>query len=256
MKLKAYAKINLSLRVLDQRPDGFHNIESIMQTVSLHDCITLSLIPAGIEVTCDNPKVPLGPANLAYKAAELAGAKGLKIHIEKRIPMAAGLAGGSADAAAVLFGLKADPAIAEQVGSDVPFCLVGGTCLVGGRGEKVTRTQPPVPSTYILVCPDIEISAKWAYDEWDRQKAKGKRQEAKGLNDLEPVVAAKYPVINEIKEKLLSLGCSAAQMSGSGPAVFGIVRQKAEAEKIFTKIKEEYSRSFVVEAADKGIEII
>ena len=150
MKLKAFAKLNLSLRVFEKRPDGFHNLESVMQSVSLHDVITLEPISSGIEVTCDKANVPQGKQNIAYKAAErflgqgnssaVVQERGVKIHIEKRIPMAAGLAGGSADAAAVLFGLNQilDPELrtpnsellqlGAQVGSDVPFCLTGGTC--------------------------------------------------------------------------------------------------------------------------------
>ncbi len=273
MKLKAYAKINLSLRVFEKRADGFHNLESVMQSISLCDIITLSFIPSGIKITCTDPKVPVNERNLAYKAtkaflkelrAESSELRGIKIHIEKQIPVAAGLAGGSADAAAVLYGLNQISNIkyrmsnieilqlGTQIGSDIPFCLTGGTCLVKGRGEIVEKQEPWPKTYYVLVCPDIHISSKWAYEEFDRMHLHV-AEEIK--NDLEPVVVSKYEVIAEIKEKLLSLGCSEAQMSGSGPTVFGVVRHKAEAEKIFSKIKEEYSRSFLVETVDRGIEI-
>lgn len=277
MKLRAYAKINLSLRVFEKRPDGFHNIESIMQSVSLYDCITLSRIPSGIEVTCNDPKVPQGKENIAYRAAEVflekesrrkgeqeKGRGGVKIHIEKKIPTAAGLAGGSADAAAVLYGLNQMLAVesrmsdiellnlAAKVGSDVPFCFTGGTCLVKGRGEIVERLEPWPKTYFVLVCPDIRISSKWAYEEFDQMHITVS-EEIK--NDLEQVVISKHEILSDIKEKLLKLGCSEAQMSGSGPSVFGSVRHKAEAEEIFAKIKGEYPRSFLVGTIDKSIEI-
>jgi 4-diphosphocytidyl-2-C-methyl-D-erythritol kinase len=271
MKLRSHAKLNLSLRVFEKRPDGFHNLESIMQSVSLHDIITLTEIPSGIEVSCSDPKVPQGEENIVYKAAALFlgrgtrdVGRGVRIHIEKRIPMAAGLAGGSSDAAAVLFGLNQMMnaeclmpnaelmKLGSEIGSDVPFCLTGGTCLVKGRGEIVEK-QEPWPKTYfILVCPDIQVSAKWAYDEFDKIHV----NPPEGIkNDLEPVVVSRYDIVTGIKEKLLKIGCSEAQMSGSGPSVFGIVRQKAEAERILNIIKDDYPRSFMVETVDSGVEV-
>ncbi|MFH1542499.1 MAG: 4-(cytidine 5'-diphospho)-2-C-methyl-D-erythritol kinase [bacterium] len=252
MRLRAFAKINLSLKILGLRPDGFHEIESLMQSVSLHDVITISPISSGIEVTCDNPMVPVGPENLVYKAAKLAGADGIKIHIEKHIPMAAGLAGGSADAAAVLFALKADPQIAAQVGSDVPFCLVGGTCLVKGRGEIVKPHNPNPRTSYIIVTPDLEVSTKWAYDEFDRMGL-GSIKIVK--NDLELVAVMRYPEITDIETKLLQLGCSHAQMSGSGPSVFGVCKPE-QGERILAEVKKKFAQSFLVEPVKKGVEII
>ena len=279
MKIKAYAKLNLSLRVFEKRSDGFHNIESVMQSVSLHDLMTLSLIPSGIELTCSDPKVPKGKENIVHKAAELflqegkrqeakgkrQKVEGVKVHIEKHIPIAAGLAGGSADAAAVLCGLnKLMPhaswlspedllKLGAQIGADVPFCLTGGTCLVKGKGENVEKQQPWPKTYFILVCPDIHVSTKWAYEEFDQMHI-NVPEEIK--NDLEPVVIYKHEVVSEIKDKLLNLGCSEAQMSGSGPSVFGMLRHKAEAQEIFDKIKGEYPQSFLVETMDKGLELI
>ncbi|MFA6549278.1 MAG: 4-(cytidine 5'-diphospho)-2-C-methyl-D-erythritol kinase, partial [Candidatus Margulisiibacteriota bacterium] len=175
MRLKAYAKLNLSLRVFETRPDGFHRIESIMQSISLCDYVTLTPLASGIEVTCSDPNVPTGSKNIAYKAAEgflrtfdirkfENSISGVKIHIEKNIPMAAGLAGGSADAAAVLFGLNQMSNVqcqmsnegllllGAQIGSDVPFCLTGGTCLVEGRGELLTPQEPWQQTYFVLVC--------------------------------------------------------------------------------------------------------
>ncbi|MFH1683321.1 MAG: 4-(cytidine 5'-diphospho)-2-C-methyl-D-erythritol kinase [Candidatus Margulisiibacteriota bacterium] len=274
MKLRAFAKLNLSLRIFAKRPDGFHNLESVMQSISLHDTIILEPISSGIEVTCDKADVPQGKDNIAYKAADIfmlqvAGCKlqvrGIKIHIEKRIPMAAGLAGGSADAAAVIYGLNQMlPSelrtpnselipLAAQIGSDVPFCLTGGTCLVEGRGEIVNKQEPWPKTYYVLVCPDIHVSTKWVYEEFDRLHL-NLSEEIK--NDLEPVVVEKHGIITDIKEKLLSLGCSEAQMSGSGPSVFGVMRHKAEAEEVYNSIRDDYPRSFLVETVEEGAEII
>ena len=266
MKIAAFAKINLSLRIFEKRPDGFHNLESLMQSISLHDTITLEPISSGIEVVCDQKDVPQGKDNIAYKAAEIfLGTRdtGVSIHIAKKIPMAAGLAGGSADAAAVLYGLNQMQneecrmknegllSLGAQIGSDVPFCLTGGTCLVEGRGEIVNK-QEPWPKTYfVLVCPQIHVSTKWVYEEFDRMHL-NLSEEIK--NDLEPVVVEKHGVITEIKEKLLALGCSESQMSGSGPSVFGVVKHKDEAEKIYNSIKEDYEQSFLVETVERGIE--
>lgn len=280
MKLAAFAKINLSLGVFEKRPDGFHNIESVMQSVSLHDIITLTPVSSGIEVTCNDPDVPLGKQNLAYKVAKLffshesrVSSQGVKIHIQKNIPIAAGLAGGSADAAAVLFGLNemmtgdpstslgASPRLAtrdlielgSRIGSDVPFCLTGGTCLVKGRGEIVEKQLPWPKTYYVLVCPDIHVSTKWAYEEFDRLHL---NVSSMIKNDLEQAVVSKHEVISDIKDKLIKAGCSEAQMSGSGPSVFGIVKHKVEAEVVFSKIKEDYPRSFLVETVNNGIKII
>ncbi|MBN2057204.1 MAG: 4-(cytidine 5'-diphospho)-2-C-methyl-D-erythritol kinase [Candidatus Saganbacteria bacterium] len=274
MKLKAFAKLNLSLRVFARRPDGYHDLESVMQSVSLYDVITLEPIDSGIAVACDDPNVPTGKENLVYKAAELfrkskienrESKMGVRIHIEKHIPMAAGLAGGSADAAAVLYGLDQMQnaacrirnegllSLGAQIGSDVPFCLTGGTCLVQGRGEIVDK-QEPWPRTYfILVCPDIHVSTKWAYDEFDRLHIEA----PDGIkNDLEPVVVEKHEEIADIKEKLVKLGCVEAQMSGSGPSVFGVCRHQSDARKILLEIKARYPRSFLIETVDKGIELV
>jgi 4-diphosphocytidyl-2-C-methyl-D-erythritol kinase len=267
LKLKAFAKLNLSLRVFEKRPDGFHNIESLMQSVSLHDIIDLQPSASGIQVRCNDPKVPQGEENLAYKAAELFLKKrntGVSIHIEKYIPMAAGLAGGSADAAAVLVGLNSMTGDARletgdllklgaEVGSDVPFCLMGGTCLVQGRGEIVDKQEPWPKTHFVLVTPDIHVSTKWAYDEFDQLHLNLSGQIK---NDLEPAVVSRYEEITDIKEELIKLGCGEAQMSGSGPSVFGVVRHRAEADEVFKQIRKKYPRSFLAETIDKGVEIL
>lgn len=236
-----------------------------MQSVSLFDLVELTPIDSGIEVVCHDPKVPQGKENLVYKAAELFPHKsqGIKIQLDKRIPMAAGLAGGSADAAAVLYGLNELSGrpmsdvellnLGAEVGSDVPFCLTGGTCLVQGRGEVVDQQEPWPKTYYILVCPDLYVSTKWAYEEFDRLHLTVSEQIK---NDLEQAVISRYEEISDIKEKLLELGCSEIQMSGSGPSVFGAVRHRAEADEIFKKAKVDFDRVFLVETINKGVEIV
>jgi 4-diphosphocytidyl-2-C-methyl-D-erythritol kinase len=284
LKLKAYAKINLSLKILGLRPDGYHELESIMQSVSLCDNLTLIPIESGIEVTTNNLKLPVDKRNLAYKAAEAYfGAKGLgvgdqgvKVYIEKNIPLAAGLAGGSADAAAVLYGLNqmVDPSLriphsalldlGAQIGSDVPFCLTGGNCTVKGRGEIVKRNPMTVDRSYIIVVPDIEVATKWAYDVFEQNSKSENRNTclpagtAKQIqnsniqtrNDLERVVINKYPIVQKIKERLLELGCTFAQMSGSGPSVFGFPASQA----MIDKIQDEFPRSYLAHSVNSGVD--
>jgi 4-diphosphocytidyl-2-C-methyl-D-erythritol kinase len=284
VRLRAFAKINLTLKILGKRPDGFHELESLMQSVSLCDYITLTPLESGIQLTTNNLRLPVDGRNLAYKAAEVFFRKqtaesrqpntGVKIFLEKNIPLAAGLAGGSADAAAVLFGLNqlsGNPLskielmkLGEEIGSDVPFCLVGGNCKVGGRGEKVALNPLHVKRDFVLVTPEVEVSTKWAYEAWDEHQtsnvsakggsAGGGKLQNKSQNDLEDVVVKKYPTIQKVKDKLLSLGCSYAQMSGSGPSVFGIVGSAGSGQAIFNEMKKEFPRSFLVRSAERGVE--
>ncbi|MBI5078411.1 4-(cytidine 5'-diphospho)-2-C-methyl-D-erythritol kinase [Candidatus Saganbacteria bacterium] len=289
LRIRAYAKLNLSLKILGKRPDGFHELASIMQSISLHDLITLEAIPSGIQLTTDSLQLTTDGRNLAYRAAEVfqkagirnlacrqAGQKsehGVRIDLKKNIPLAAGLAGGSADAAAVLYGLNQMlnvqcpmsnvqlMELGSQIGSDVPFCLVGGNCLVKGRGERVRRlaTRNPQPGTYyVLVVPEVEVSTKWAYAAWDAERMSNVQcpmsNEGTG-NDLEPVVIGKYPVVREIKEKLLNLGCSFAQMSGSGPGVFGEAAERVSGEEMVFEMKKEFPKSYLVRAVERGVEL-
>lgn len=263
MRLKAYAKINLSLKIIGKRPDGYHEIDSVMQSVSLCDYVTLSGIPSGIQLTTTNLRLPVDNKNLAYKAAEVffrSRNTGIKIHLEKNIPVAAGLAGGSADAAAVLYGLNqmsGSPMshvelvkLGAEIGSDVPFCLVGGNCTVKGRGELVARNMLHVTRNYVLVVPELRVSTPWAYEAWDASQMSNEGVR----NHLEPVVIKRYPIIQKIKDRLLEFGCSYAQMSGSGPGVFGIVAEKSAGEKIVSELKKDYPQSFLLKSVDRGVE--
>lgn len=260
----AYAKINLILYVTGRRTDGYHTIETIMQSLSLHDDVTVTLSPgqAAIQLTCSNPALPTDTTNLAYKAAALfyktvaIPTPNCEIHLEKRIPLAAGLAGGSADAAAVLHALNKlhQTALSQdtlcqiglQLGADIPYCICGGTMFAQGIGE-ILSPLTSLPSCWMVLCkPDFSISTVEAYRAIDSQPlpaqtytADMRRAIAEGnlekicrylSNDLEKV-APQQQEIAEIKTILRKSGALGALMSGSGPTVFGIFSTQAQAEK-------------------------
>lgn len=264
------AKINLTLDILGKRPDGYHEVSMVMQSVSLHDTLQLERIPEGIELSIDVPWLEADETNLAYRAAAkiLAYGRvsgGVRIQLQKRIPMAAGLAGGSADAAAVLRGvnelyglnLSLDElcSLAAQLGSDIPFCLCGGTMLATGRGEVLKRL-PPVPAFWVVLAkPPISVSTAWAYQHYDAEGAErhpdneamcraiaaGSREELAPLlcNVLESVTIKQYPVIAAYKEKMLQQGAMVSMMSGSGPTVFGLLGTRAAAERLAAVLREQ-----------------
>jgi 4-diphosphocytidyl-2-C-methyl-D-erythritol kinase len=246
--IQSPAKINLYLSVLGKRPDGYHDVEMLMQMVNLCDEVTVSRQAEGISVTCNAGSVPLGGGNTAWKAAaemlKIYGENaGLAIDIRKKIPVAAGLAGGSGNAAAVLAGankllgtkLNRDQLaeIGVRIGMDVSFFFFGPTALARGRGEILTPL-PPVPIFWVLlVNPGFETSTAWVYKNLNLGLTKKAdcnkiarltiRDIASGLhNDLETVTKAAHPVIGTIEKALLKQGASGALMSGSGPTVFGI----------------------------------
>ncbi len=251
------AKINLCLAVLGKRPDGYHEVEMLMQMVGLFDDVRVSVGRPGISVECDAAGVPPGEGNIAYRAAAemvklSGGAHGLKIGITKRIPVAAGLGGGSSDAAAVLaaadrlFGLGLGPVrlseIGARLGMDVPFFLHGPTAIARGRGEILAPlpTLPKLP--LLLVNPGFGTSTSWVYNNLKLGLTKKAgcnkihrltiRNIAQSLqNDLETVTQAAHPVIAEIKNELLVNGAQGALMSGSGPTVFGIFGSEDERRK-------------------------
>lgn len=248
-----YAKINLGLDVLGLRPDKYHEVAMVMQAVSLCDKIEITPAPA-LLVTTNCPQLPGGPENLAYQAAVLMGRFAdrepqVHIHIRKHIFMAAGLAGGSADAAAVVRGLDrywqlGHPLdrlerLGAQLGSDVPFCIAGGTALATGRGELL-EALPDLPSLeLVLAKPKVAVATPWVYREYDKEKniqhpdielltAKVRQGDVPGMlaccgNVLSVVTERKYPLITRIKDTMLEAGASFAMMSGSGPTVFGVV---------------------------------
>lgn len=262
IKETACAKINLGLDILGLRADKYHEVSMVMQSVGLTDEITFTE-HAELVVTSDNAELPEGPENLAWKAAvlmaEVAGREPqVHIHIHKKIFVAAGLAGGSTDAAAVLRGLnrlwKLElpfdklERIGAKLGSDVPFCVCGGTSLATGRGEILTPLPNLPIQTLVLAKPKVAVPTPWAYREFDKQKnvhhpemdelVKAVLRKdvtailAQSGNVLEPVTSAKYPVINEIKERMKSKGALLTLMSGSGPTVFGIAPDGVAAARI------------------------
>ena len=249
----AYAKINLALEVLGKRADGFHEVSMVMQSVSLHDTLTLSLASTEISLVCDQPSLPSGRSNLAYRAAELLRQEcgvtlGVHICLTKRIPMAAGLAGGSSDAAAVLrglnslWGLALSPCdlevLAARLGSDVPFCLWGGTALATGRGEILEPLTSFAGHGVVLANPPLQVSTAWVYGNFQKQiqprstdiKTLRRAIEQKDFsavtgqlfNDLESVTVPAHPEIAVLKEKLTEAGAAGVLMSGSGPTVFAL----------------------------------
>ncbi len=253
IKLPAPAKINIALDILGKRPDGYHEVRMLMQQIKLHDTVLIERSESSINVSCNNPLVPQDCGNIAYKAAKLlldsAGiTSGIKIKIDKRIPMAAGLAGGSTDAAAVLKGINELFAlglsmeqlaqIGVKAGADVPFCIKGGTMLSEGIGEVLTPVSPLQGVFLVVVCPHINVSTQWVYQQLRLDRisqrpdfelllgAIGLKDIAKIasslVNVLETVTIEKYGIIRDIKEKLVSAGALGSLMSGSGPSVFGV----------------------------------
>ncbi len=268
--LPAYAKINISLDVTGVRDNGYHEVRMIMQSISLKDEVAVSVRPDDrIVITCDDPRVPVDERNLCFKAAKLfresfGVSDGIDIDIKKRIPMAAGLAGGSTDAAAVLKGMAAllrqDVNDAElmklgvRIGADVPFCILSGTALAEGIGEELTVLEPLKHCFIVTFTPSVEVSTAFVYKKLDEHgidvhpDVDGQRQalergdfstvvELMG-NVLEPVTLSEVPVISEIKNKMMECGALGAMMSGSGPTVFGVFSEKEAGIYCNTKLKE------------------
>jgi len=265
LRLRANAKINLFLEVLDRRTDGYHNIETVFQSIDLHDVITLrESASGGVKVKCDNPRVPVDSSNLVYKAAELLSQEsekrfGVEIHILKRIPVGAGLAGGSTDAAATLIGLNelwgmgygVDELmqLGGKLGADVPFCIMGGTALGQGRGDELTRLKTFSQIPVVIANPGFQVFTAWAYGSLKdlgltraRKNANilvGKMQQndisdvgRELFNIFENVVMEKYPPVRRIKEEFIRAGASGALMSGSGPTVFAIAQDMSSAQRL------------------------
>lgn len=264
----AYAKINLGLRILGKRSDGFHEVSMIMQSVGLSDEVIITE-GKGIEITTNIEGLSCGKDNLAYKAAALLAEKynitpNVHIVLNKRIFMAAGLAGGSSDAAAVLRGLNKYwnlnlygdklEAIAAELGSDVPFCICGGSAIAKGRGE-IILPLPDMPADYVVLAKpkNLEVSTAWVYKNYNPgrvvnnpciwQIAENITQGAKAMvpfmgNALETVTIPANPVIAQIKMAMLRAGAYFSMMSGSGPTVFAFADNKEIAENIVDALKD------------------
>ncbi len=275
--IKAPAKINLYLDVIVKRADGYHELRMIMQSISLFDDINISKADVDIEVKCKAGYVPQGEKNIAYRAAKLMiehfGLKeGVRISINKRIPVAAGLAGGSTDAAAVmkgindLFGIKADnqllAQLGKQIGADVPFCIMGGTAIAEGIGEVLTTLKPFSGVDIVLIKPDFGVSTAYVFKKYSEHyisirpdinrliKAMQERNLSDVgsylFNSLEKVTAEEYSVVKDIKTILNQNGAIGSLMSGSGPSVFGIFDNKSKAQQAFKVLKQKFRNTYLV----------
>ena len=271
LSLKAYGKINLGLDVLRRREDGYYDVRMIMQTVGIFDRVDLIWKEEpGIQVETNLYYLPTNENNLVYKAAKLLMdefqvQEGLLIRLRKFIPVAAGMAGGSSDAAAVLFGVNkmfrlglTTEELMERgvkIGADVPYCILRGTALSEGIGEVLT-SLPPVPQCQVLVAkPGINVSTKFVYENLHANDLRPeqhpdidgmiraiKAQDLQGIADklgnvLETVTVKEYPVIQEIKDKMVEFGAIGSLMSGSGPTVFGLFTNPKAAQQAYEELR-------------------
>lgn len=278
MELKAYAKINLSIDVIDEREDGYHEVSMIMQSIELHDILKFKKSDRGIRIYCSSPYVPCDKRNIVFKALELVRKKynissGMEIQIEKRIPVAAGLGGGSSDAASAIiaankiWNLELSNAemmdLGGMVGADVPFCIKGGTALARGIGEKITEL-PSIGRIYIVLAkPPVSVSTREIYNslKMDEIVIRPDTQKlVKSINDrnikyvadnminvLESVTIKKYPVIDEIKSIMVNFGALGSMMSGSGPTVFGIFEDDRTAEVCYNRLRDYMKDVYITE---------
>ena len=289
VRLRAFAKVNLCLHVLGKRPDGYHELRTIFQAISLHDTLEVSITPGsgGLEIfmRSNDPKLPLGPENLVWRATqaiipEIGFQGSVSIHLEKKIPVARGLGGGSSDAAAALIGmlrltgwqvpLPRLMEIAASLGADVPFFLFGGRALAVNRGDEIYPLPNAPRQTIVVVSPrNIAVSTKDAYEWISAELTKSakppkiwgfcalcwSRQGAGISNDFETPVFSRRPRLREIRDALLERGAADAALAGSGSAVFGVFRNPAQARRtarafpedsvfvVETLSREEYGRS-------------
>ena len=271
IQLKALGKINLGLDVLKRREDGYHEVRMIMQTVSLCDELELKKSwKEGIKVQTNLYYLPTNENNLVYKAAQLLMEEfdirdGISIQLKKKIPVSAGMAGGSSDAAAVLWGMNQMYGLGlsckdlmergVKLGADVPYCILRGTALAEGIGERLT-VLPPMPKCYLLIAkPGVNVSTKYVYENLHANDLKAeqhpdvdamiealKEKDLAALssrmgNVLETVTVSAYPVIDRIKKCMMSAGALGAMMSGSGPTVFGIFDNQEKARRAYRGMK-------------------
>lgn len=276
MRIKAYAKINISLDIVGKRQDGYHLLEMIMQTIDIYDEIEVEKIKSGIVISCNKPYVPNDDRNLAYKAAKVFKehfniTEGVKINITKNIPVCAGMAGGSTDGAAVLkllnklFKVNASDEelmkLGLTLGADVPYCIAGGTAICRGIGEEITKLKPFKDKILVVVKPPFGVSTKAVYQGFDLNKVRNHPNnealiEAIEKDDLnfvsnnmknllENVTLRKHKVLISIKEELKSLGALGAMMSGSGPTIFAFFDDMLKAQNAFEKMKNKYQDTFI-----------
>ena len=270
--VKAYAKINLGLDVVQKLPNGYHEVRMIMQTIGIYDELTIEKADEGIYLTTDSGELPTDENNLIYRAARLMQQTyqiegGVRIHLRKTIPIAAGMAGGSSDAAATMKGMNqlfrlglSIPELVDlsvRIGADVPYCILGGTALAEGIGEKLT-TLPAAPPCHVLIAkPDISVSTKYVYEHLDSAGIRHhpdiggmvsaiRSGSLSGIlerleNVLEAVTIPLHPVISDLKSQMLKLGAEGSLMSGSGPTVFGIFTDRKNAADAYEQLLSENS---------------
>ena len=266
--LKAYAKRNLGLDVTGKLPNGYHEVKMIMQSVGIYDELTLTKTDSGITIATDESELPTNEDNLIYRAAKLmfdtySITGGVHIQLSKNIPIAAGMAGGSTDAAATMKGInrlyqlniptQELMRISVSIGADVPYCILGGTALAEGIGEILTPLAP-APSCHLLVAkPDINVSTKYVYEHLDASETLS-HPDINGIVDainmgslqgiierlgnvLETVTVEAYPIISDLKKQMLELGAAGSLMSGSGPTVFGIYTDEKSVQNAYEQIR-------------------
>jgi len=281
--LEAPAKINLTLNVIGKRTDGYHELESVMQQINLRDKIFLHTGGNDIKIASNSAQIPDNEGNLAFQAAKLLYSKfslnpGLQIFIEKNIPVGAGLAGGSTDAAAVIIGINElfDLHLQREelmqlgsiIGSDVPFCILGGAALARGRGEILSPLPEGPRLEMVLVKPDFQLSTGEVYRDFRMERVEERPDNTAFLeawrqcdmiglaaemkNVLETVSIGKCPEIQLIKDKLDTLGALKTLMSGSGPSVVGVFTHRDEARKAWGIIKDQYRESYLVSSYNRG----
>ena len=266
IRVRAFAKINLSLQVLGARSDGYHELRTTFQSLALHDTLTCRARPGPFQIVCDEEACPSGESNLVWRAAERlwasAGRRGLPrdvaVRINKRIPIAAGLGGGSSDAAAAIRALAALWRVelstararktAAALGADVPFFLDGGTALGVGRGDVLRRLADAPPAWVTLVVPAFGVSTPDAYRWFDADA----NEVSEAANDLEAPVAAHHPEIAHLVAALRREGASQAAMSGSGSAVFGLFTRRAAAAAAARAVSARGRRVIVTRTLDRA----
>ncbi len=279
LHLKSHAKVNLRLEILKRREDGYHELRTVLQKISLHDTLRFSLKKEkGITIISDHPKLPVGKKNLVYKAVQSMVRRsgyrdGVCIEIEKKIPLGAGLGGGSSDAATTLMALDqllrmnlSQKELMEMglgIGADVPFFFLKSAAIGSGIGERLKKEELP-SLWYVLIYPNFEVSTRWAYQHFvltNQQFHFNLHRFLKTpegisrilLNHLEEVVSKRYPQISLMKELLLSAGALGALMTGSGPTVFGLFPEAKSAGKAYERIKKLAGRNGWVVFKARGI---
>lgn len=276
MIVKAFAKINLSLDIVGRREDGYHLLKTIMQKIELYDLIDVNKADRGINLSCNKLYLPTDSKNLAYKVADIflktyGIDSGVNINIKKFIPVSAGLAGGSTDAAAVLMALRKlykpnirDNELAKlglRLGADIPYCLTGGTALCEGIGERVTKLRRFKDKILVIVKPAFGVSTADVYRSFDMDKVRKhpntdlilkciEKNDVRTLsknmeNVLENVTLNKHSIIKSIKQQMIKDGALGSLMSGSGPTVFGFFGDMLRAQLCYDKMKKKYKETFI-----------